>query len=152
MAERHPWQLPTPFQEATQEVDRLFDELIHQRWGGRRGPREDWTPQLDLYETKTAFVLEADIPGVNKHNVVVTVENGDLVLKGMRSVTHTKQSSNFFHQERRSGQFVRRLQLPASVDPERIRATFRNGVLRVSLPKTRTKTQNKTQPRRTPAE
>ncbi len=152
MAQRHPWQLPTPFQEATQEVDRLFDELIHQRWGGRRGSIEDWAPQLDLYETKTAFVLEADIPGVNKQNVVVSVENGELVLKGIRSVTHTRRGSNFFHQERRSGQFVRRLQLPASVDPERIRATFRNGVLRVTLPKMQTKTQLKTQTRRTTAE
>ena len=152
MAQRHPWQLPTPFQEATQEVDRLFDELIHQRWGGRRRSIEDWAPQLDLYETKTAFVLEADIPGVNKQNVVVSVENGDLVLKGIRSVIHTSRSSNFFHQERRSGQFVRRLQLPASIDPERIRVTFRNGVLRVTLPKMQTKTQNKTQTRRTTAE
>ena len=152
MAQRHPWQLPTPFQEASQEVDRLFDELIHQRWGGRRGSIEDWAPQLDLYETKTAFVLEADIPGVNKQNVVVSVENRELVLKGIRSVTHTRQGSNFFHQERRSGQFVRRLQLPASIDPERIRVTFRNGVLRVTLPKMQTKTQNKTQTRRTTAE
>jgi HSP20 family protein len=152
MAQRHPWQLPTPFQEATQEVDRLFDKLIHQRWGGRRGSLEDWAPQLDLYETKTAFVLEADMPGVNKQNAVVTVENGDLVLTGIRSVTHTRQGSNFFHQERRSGQFERRLQLPASVDPERIRATFRNGVLRVTLPKMQTNTQIKTQTRRTTAE
>ena len=152
MAQRHPWQLPTPFQEATQEVDRLFDELIHQRWGGRRGSLEDWAPQLDLYETKTAFVLEADMPGVDKQHVVVTVENGDLVLTGIRSVTHTRQGSNFFHQERRSGQFERRLQLPASVDPERIRVTFRNGVLRVTLPKMQTNTQIKTQTRRTTAE
>jgi HSP20 family protein len=152
MAQRHPWQLPTPFQEATQEVDRLFDKLIHQRWGGRRGSLEDWAPQLDLYETKTAFVLEADMPGVNKQNAVVTVENGDLVLTGIRSVTHTRQGSNFFHQERRSGQFERRLQLPASVDPERIRVTFRNGVLRVTLPKMQTNTQIKTQTGRTTAE
>lgn len=92
------------------------------------------------------------MPGVNKEHVVVTVENEDLVFKGIRSITHTRQGSNFFHQERRSGQFERRLQLPASVDPERIRATFRNGVLRVTLPKMQTKTQNQTQTRRTTTE
>ncbi len=138
MAERHPWQLPTPFQEATQEVDRLFDELIHRRWDRRPERVQDWAPQLDLYETKTAFVLEADLPGVSKQNVAVKVENGELVLRGTRSTTHTGRGENFFHQERRSGQFVRRVRLPASVNPDRIRATFRNGVLRVSLPKTRT--------------
>ena len=137
MAERHPWQLPAPFHEATQEIDRLFDELIHQRWGAPRGQPQEWAPQLDLYETKTAFVLEADLPGVNKQDVVVAVENGALVLQGVRSVTQTRRGNNFFHQERRSGQFVRRLQLPRSVDPDRIRATFRNGVLRVTLPKAR---------------
>lgn len=136
MAQRHTWQLPTPFQEATQEVDRLFDEMIHQRWGARRGLAEEWAPQLDLYETETAFVLEADLPGVSKQQVVVKVENGELVLQGVRSVTQIRRGSNFFHQERRSGQFVRRLRLPRSVDPDRVRATFRNGVLRVTLPKT----------------
>ena len=139
MAERHPWQLPTPFQEASQEVDRLFDELIHQRWDTRRSSSagQDWAPQLDLYETKTAFILEADLPGVSKQNVMVKVENGELVLQGVRSVTQIRRGSNFFHQERRSGQFVRRLQLPRSVDPDHIRATFRNGVLRVTLAKIR---------------
>lgn len=138
MAERHPWQLPAPFQEATQEVDRLFDELIYRRWGRRPERVQAWAPQLDLYETKTAFVLEADLPGVSKQNVTVEVENGELVLHGIRSTTHTGRSENFFRQERRSGQFVRRVRLPASVNPDRIHATFRNGVLRVNLPKTRT--------------
>jgi HSP20 family protein len=138
MAERHPWQLPTPFQEATQEVDRLFDELIYRRWGRRPERVQDWAPQLDLYETKTTFVLEADLPGVSKQNVAVEVKNGELVLRGIRSVTHTGRGENFFRQERRSGQFVRRVRLPASVNPDRIHATFRNGVLRVSLPKIRT--------------
>ena len=138
MAERHPWQLPTPFQEATQEVDRLFDELIYRRWGRRPERVQAWAPQLDLYETKTAFVLEVDLPGVSKQNVTVEVKNGELVLRGIRSVTHTGRSENFFRQERRSGQFVRRVRLPVSVNPDRIHATFRNGVLRVSLPKIRT--------------
>ncbi len=128
-----PW-FPLPFQRLSQEVDRLFDEMIHRPWGARRAVA-DWNPQLDLYETASAFILEADLPGVRKQDVSVTVEDGDLVLQGRRAATRSRTDANFHYHERHSGQFVRRLRLPTSVNPEQIRADFRNGVLRVTLPK-----------------
>ncbi len=128
-----PW-LSLPFQHLSQEVDRLFDEMIHRPWRAR-GAVADWNPQLDLYETASAFILEADLPGVRKQDVSVTVENGDLVLQGRRSAVRIRTDGNFHYRERHSGQFVRRLRLPTSVNPEQIRADFRNGVLRVTLPK-----------------
>jgi HSP20 family protein len=73
--------LPFPTQ-LSQEVDRLFDEIIHRPWGSVRTAAEEWSPQIDLYETDTAFILEADLPGVQEQEVAVTVENGDLVLRG----------------------------------------------------------------------
>jgi HSP20 family protein len=129
-----PW-LSLPFPQFSQEVDRLFDELIHRPWGARRPVAEEWNPQLDLYETDRAFILEADLPGVKKQDVSVTVENGDLVLQGTRSAERVRSDKNFHYRERRSGHFLRRLRLPASVDQAQIRAEFRNGVLRVTLPK-----------------
>jgi HSP20 family protein len=126
--------LPLPFSQLSQEVDRLFDELIHRPWGARRAD-EELSPQLDLYETENAFILEADLPGVKKQEVSVTVEDNELVLQGRRSAERIQTEGNFHYRERRSGQFVRRLRLPASVDQARIRADFRNGVLRVTLPK-----------------
>ncbi|MEW6300632.1 MAG: Hsp20/alpha crystallin family protein [Thermodesulfobacteriota bacterium] len=136
MAKRESW-LPLPVQQLSDEVDRLFDELIYRRWGVGRpaAPAEEWAPQLDLYETDTAFILEADLPGVKKHDVSVEVEDGDLILQGRRAVERVKTEGNFHCRERRSGRFLRRLRLPASVDREQIRAEFRNGVLRVTLPK-----------------
>ena len=128
-----PWLL-LPFQRLSQEVDRLFDEMIHRPWGASRGVA-DWNPQLDLYETASAFILEADLPGVRKQDVSVTVEDGDLVLQGRRAATRSRTDGNFHYRERHSGQFMRRVRLPASVNPEQIRADFRNGVLRVTLPK-----------------
>ena len=132
MAKPELW-LPIPGQSLSQEVDRLFDELIHRRWGGQRDSHE-W-PQLDLCETEEAFLLEADLPGVNTQDVSVTIEGRDLVLRGQRVVEQTTRRENFFHHERRTGQFMRRLPLPASVDQERIRAEFHDGVLSVTLPK-----------------
>lgn len=128
-----PW-FPLPFQRLSQEVDRLFDEMIHRPWGTSRAVA-DWNPQLDLYETASAFILEADLPGVRKQDVSVTVEDGDLVLQGRRAATRSRTDGSFHYHERHSGQFVRRLRLPTSVNPEQIRADFRNGVLRVTLPK-----------------
>jgi HSP20 family protein len=91
---------------------------------------------LDLYETDTAFVLEADLPGVKQEDVSVEVEKHELVLHGKRACEHVTTEGNFHCRERQEGEFTRRLQLPASVEQEKIRAEFGNGVLRVTLPKT----------------
>jgi HSP20 family protein len=134
MAKKDSW-LSLPLR-LSQEVDRLFDELIYRPWGVNRAAEEEWNPQLDLYETDTAFILEADLPGVKEENVSVAVEDNDLVLQGQRAFERTITQDSFHCHERRSGHFVRRLRLPTSVDPAQIRAEFGNGVLRVTLPKT----------------
>jgi HSP20 family protein len=138
MAKPELW-LPIPGKSLSQEVDRLFDELIHRRWGVQLETQE-W-PQLDLSETQEAFLLEADLPGVNEKDVSVTIEGQDLVLRGQRVIEQTTTRANFFRHERRTGQFVRRLPLPVSVDQDQIRAEFRDGVLSVTLPKS-AKTQS----------
>jgi HSP20 family protein len=120
----------------SREVDRLFDELIYRPWGlGRPEGGGEWHPQLDLYETDTAFVLEADLPGVKQEDVSVEVENHDLVFRGKRACEHVTTAGNFHCRERQEGEFMRRLQLPTSVDQGKIRAEFGDGVLRVTLPK-----------------
>lgn len=135
MAEKDAW-LPTPFRQLSTEVDRLFDELIHRPWGfGQEAKEPGWTPQLDLYEDAAAFVLEADLPGAREKDISVAVDDGDLVLRGKRAFERICDEENFHCRERRSGEFLRRLRLPASVDQEKIRAEFRDGVLRVTLPK-----------------
>lgn len=118
-----------------QEVDRLFDTMIHRPWGFTRLSVESWNPEVDLYETEAAFILEVDLPGVKEEDVSVSVDKGELVLHGTRSVVRSAAQGNFHYSERRSGSFDRRLRLPASVDQAHIRAEFRNGVLRVTLPK-----------------
>lgn len=126
---------PLPVQ-LVQEVDRLFDELIHRPWGFTRPSVEPWNPEVDLYETETAFILDVDLPGVREEDVSVAVDKGELVLHGTRTVSRTVTQGNFHYSERRSGNFNRRLRLPASVDQEHIRAEVKHGVLRVTLPKT----------------
>ena len=134
MAKKDTW-LSLPF-HLSQEVDRLFDDLIYRPWGSplRREP-EEWKPELDLYETADAFIVEVDLPGVKETDVSVHVEDGDLVLTGRRVCEHVTAQSSFHRHERHEGQFVRRLPLPTSVVHDHIRVTFQAGVLQVTLPK-----------------
>jgi HSP20 family protein len=126
---------PFPVQRLSQEVDRLFDELIQRPWGCGRASSEEWSPQLDLYETDIAFILEVDLPGVRKQEVSVAVEEENLILQGRRSFAHATTEGKFYCHERRAGHFVRRLHLSTPVNQAQIRAEFYNGVLRVMLPK-----------------
>jgi HSP20 family protein len=134
MVKKDSWLL-APFQQVSQEVDRLFDELIHRPWGASHAQEPAWTPELDLYEDAAAFVLEADLPGAREKDISVTVEDGDLVLQGKRAFARACDDESFYCRERRSGTFVRRLSLPTSVDQQKIHAEFHDGVLRVTLPK-----------------
>jgi len=122
----------------SREVERLFDEMIHRPWGFCREIR-GWNPSIDLYETGDAFVLEADLPGVKPEDVTVEVENSDLVLQGWRTLEKVETHGQFHTMERSSGQFMRRMKLPESVDKEAIKAEFHQGVLRVTIPKTKRK-------------
>ena len=116
------------------EVERLFDEMIHRPWGFCREIR-GWNPSVDVYETADAFVLEADLPGVKPEDVKVEAENSDLVLQGWRTIEQSQSDGQFHTMERSSGNFVRRIKLPKSVDRTAIQAEFHDGVLRVTLPK-----------------
>jgi HSP20 family protein len=90
---------------------------------------------VDLYETAEAFVLEADLPGVKGEDVKVEVRNDDLILQGRRTLEQSHGDGKFHTMERCSGNFIRRMKLPESIDKETIQAEFKDGVLRVILPK-----------------
>ena len=120
------------------EVERLFDEMIHRPWGFAREIR-GWNPSIDLYETRDSFILEADLPGVKAEDVKVEVQNGDLRLEGQRTIEKDQSNGRFHTMERSSGYFVRQIKLPESVDKDAIKAEFKDGVLRVILPKNRKK-------------
>jgi HSP20 family molecular chaperone IbpA len=96
MAKKDAW-LSSPFQ-LSQEVDRLFEELIHRPWGAPLRPQADeWNPELDLYETQDAFILEVDLPGVKETDVSVhTIDRNALAARVLE------------HLERRHFQFLAR--------------------------------------------
>ncbi len=121
-----------------QELDRLFDEIIHKPWGFS-AELQGWNPSVDLYETAEEFVLEADLPGVQDEDVKAEVEGNEIILQGKRSSERTRNVGTFHYQERQAGAFMRRMTLPESVDKDKIEVVFKDGVLRVILPKIRKK-------------
>lgn len=95
-----------------------------------------WSPAVDIYETENELVLKADVPEVDPKNIAIQLENGTLTLKGERQFEQQKNGQKGFHRiERSYGSFVRAFSLPETVDGEKVKADYRNGVLTVTLPK-----------------
>jgi len=96
----------------------------------------DFVPAIDVHETDAEFVVTADLPDVKKSDVRVQVREGTLSIEGERHREKEEKGQRFHKIERDYGRFVRRLVLPTDVDPAKVRAEFKDGVLRVVLPKT----------------
>lgn len=94
-----------------------------------------WAPQVDIYEDKNAIALEADLPGVKPEDFKLSIENFKLTLSGERKFEHEDTQNNWHRVERGYGTFTRTFSLPTSVNVEAVKAEFKNGVLRITLPK-----------------
>lgn len=95
----------------------------------------DWTPSVDISETDKEFVIKAEIPGVKKDDVKVTVESGMLSIKGERKMEKEEKGKTFHRVECSYGSFVRSFRVPDGVDESKVKAEFKDGVINVTLPK-----------------
>ena len=110
-----------------------FDEALERIWGN--GPVRRWTPAVDVYENKDSVVVKAELPGVDPKEVEISVEDGTLYLKGERKSESEDQRDGYHRLERSYGSFARAFTLPDSVDPEKVSAEYKDGLLSVTLPK-----------------
>ena len=97
----------------------------------------DFTPAVDLEETKDAYVVKSDLPGLEKDKINLTVKENVLTIEGVRETTNDtgNPKSGYYAQERSYGSFARSLSLPGPVDEAKIVAAYKNGVLIITLPK-----------------
>jgi HSP20 family protein len=121
-------------------VSTRLNRFINQSFGRR--PMEDegslmagWAPAVDVQETDEEYPIKADLPDVKKEDVRVELHDGMVCLRGERKQEKEEKGKRFHRIERAYGQFERRLALPSEVDPQKIAAEFKDGVLRVHLPK-----------------
>lgn len=133
------WDPFSVFNEIDAEIDRVFGrrlpfmQPIRRHMGSHAG--EGWTPSADVYEKDGELVIKAELPGVDKENIDVTVDSGSLVIKGERQSEDEVREESFYRMERFSGTFYRRFPLPEGIDEDRISAEYRDGVLEVRVPK-----------------
>ncbi|HUQ92486.1 MAG TPA: Hsp20/alpha crystallin family protein [Bryobacteraceae bacterium] len=113
---------------------RLFQDSVS-KWLDNTATGRPWTPPVDIFETENEVVLKADVPDVDMKDIQVELENGTLTLKGQRRFESEKKEKGYHRIERSYGSFARYFSVPDTVDPEKIAAEYKNGVLTVTLPK-----------------
>ncbi len=118
------------------EVNRLFDSFLGRPTvSGAGSAVRTWAPVLDMHETESEVVLNFELPGVSEKDVALSITGDLLTLKGERTVNREFKDENAYHAERVYGKFERSVQLPMPVQSEKVKATYRDGVLEVKIPK-----------------
>ena len=113
---------------------RLFQDAVSRLFSEPPAARP-WAPAVDVLETETELVLKADIPDVDQKDINIQVENGTLTLQGERKFEKADEKGGYHRIERSYGSFVRCFSLPDTVDPDKVKAEYKNGVLTVKLAK-----------------
>jgi HSP20 family protein len=130
----------TPYRDMVtvrDEMNRVFNEVF------RRGGATDesswfsgaWTPPVDIYETDEALVLKAELPGFSKDEINIELKENTLLIKGERKREDEVKEGNHHRMERVYGAFQRSFLLPTTVDQEKVKASYKDGILELRLPK-----------------
>ena len=123
-----------PFRDLSRVSDE-FNRALEDRLSLRGGESMGWTPACDIFEDTDEVVIRAALAGVDPKNVDIRFENGTLTLRGERKMEKEDKKDNYHRVEMSYGAFTRTFSLPTTVDPEKIHAEARNGVLNIHLPK-----------------
>lgn len=115
-----------------EEVNRVFDSLVRPG-DAQRG--DLWSPTCDVRETESDYVVRAELPGVNRDAVKISMINNTLVLRGEKKQEEEEKKGTWHHVERTYGSFERMFSLPTAVAVDKIKATYKEGVLEITVPK-----------------
>ncbi|HEX5528810.1 MAG TPA: Hsp20/alpha crystallin family protein, partial [Methylomirabilota bacterium] len=127
-----PW---TGMSTMKKEMDRLLDRF----WEGdfpQLPAMGDWVPALDVSETKDAIMVKAEVPGMDSTDIQLSLHDQTLTLKGEKKQEKEEKDERYHRVERSYGAFTRSVRLPVAVDASKVTASFKNGLLTVTLPKT----------------
>ncbi|SVE00636.1 uncharacterized protein METZ01_LOCUS453490 [marine metagenome] len=117
------------------DFSRLFDSFRGHIISENETPVANWRPVVDIDEKSEEYIIAAELPGMEKDSIDVTVADGRLTIKGVKKQGTQSEYENVHRVERRYGSFVRSFDLPSAVDAESISAEYRDGVLKVMVPK-----------------
>ena len=119
------------------QFDNFFDDFFNPALCIDEGMAASaWNPAVDVYENKEDIIIKAELPGVEKKDIKVDVNGGVLTLKGERNHEKEVKEEAFYRRESVYGKFERSFKLPDGTDSDKIKADFKDGILKVSVPKT----------------
>jgi len=122
------------FERMRRDMDRLWDSFFER--GVRRTDDDgSWLPSLDVAETKNDIVVKAEVPGMDPKDIDISLSDGLLTIKGEKKQEKEEKEENYHYVERSYGAFCRSVRLPTEVQSDKISASYKNGVLKVTLPK-----------------
>lgn len=125
-----------PFKELVRlenEINKLFGELAPQELPVKV---QTWTPRVDIYEKDNNIIIEAEIPGAKKEDIQVKIKDNNVIIKGEVKKEEEKKEENYYRSERFYGSFERVIPLPTEVKPEESKAEIKDGILKLTIPKT----------------
>jgi len=115
-------------------MTRLFDETLSRMWKEEAPPRV-WSPPVDIVERENEVILKLDLPEINQNDIDIKVEEDTLIIRGERKFPKEAPHENYLQIERPYGSFQRTFSVPRMIDREKIKAAYKDGVLRIVLPK-----------------
>jgi HSP20 family protein len=110
--------------------DVFFDRLWPE-W--QRDMGEEWTPSMNFYEKEGKYYLRADLPGMSKDDISITLDKGIVTVRGKKEETKEEKGANYYLKESAYGSFSRSFRLPSEVDEEKVNAVFKDGVLTLEM-------------------
>lgn len=132
---RPKFMMRSPFRELSR-LEREMEDAFGRLPAGRLGDWErGWTPAVDMVDHDDEIVLRADLPGLDEKDIEVRVHDHVLTIQGERKEETEEKKEDYYYSERSYGAFARTLSLPAGVEADKVKATFKKGVLEVHLPK-----------------
>jgi HSP20 family protein len=130
------WNPARDFVRMREEMNRLFNQFFREGDGEEASwPTGGWMPPVDIHETNDALVLKAELPGFSKDDVHVELLNNRLTLRGERKHEAEVKEEQYHRRERAYGSFQRSFQLPATIDQDKVTASFKDGILELRFPK-----------------
>jgi HSP20 family protein len=138
-----PWRERGELSSFGQEVDRLFDRFFERRPFRFFDEDGGWTPSVDVSETGKEIRVKAELPGMDPKDINVSLHDGVLTIRGERKHEHEEKEENFHRMERSYGSFFRSFRLPSEVDADKVEADYKDGVLKIRMPKSRESSMKK---------
>lgn len=127
------WNPTTAYMTTREPLYRLFDSFFNSDVQGEE--TRAWVPPVDIQETADAYLFHAELPGLTKEDIHITLENNVLRVSGERKLEKDAKKENYHRVERTYGTFTRTFALPTQVEADKVQAAFENGILTVTVPK-----------------